>query len=252
MTAGDLAIHTRELTRRFGSFVAVDGVNLEVPRNCVFGLIGPNGAGKTTLIRMLLGLLTPTAGRGTVLGHDIASEAEVIRQKAGYLSQRFSLYNDLTVQENLTFYGRVYGLRNPELARRRHELLEWLGLAEYRLALAGELGRGERQRLAFACAVIHRPSLLLLDEPTSGVDPGSRRRFWDLIYDLADGGTTVLVTTHYMDEADYCDRLGMMLGGRLVCQGTPDYIRREFAGGAGLDAAFTALAAALPPTTCGG
>jgi len=143
-------------------------------------------------------------------------------------------------------------LRNQELARRRHELLEWLGLAEYRLALAGELGRGERQRLAFACAVIHRPSLLLLDEPTSGVAPGSRRRFWDLIYDLADGGTTVLVTTHYVDEADYCDRLGMMVGGRLVCQGTPHYIRREFAGGASLDAAFTALAAALPPRTCGG
>jgi ABC-2 type transport system ATP-binding protein len=237
-----LAIRTEALTCRFGQFTAVDKVTLAVPAGAVMGLLGPNGAGKTTLIRMLLGLLRPSAGSGQVLGHDLGREAEQIRQKAGYMSQRFSLYNDLSVEENLLFYGRVYGLKGAGLAQRRDELLTWSGLEGMRRRPAAELGGGLRQRLAFACAILHRPPLLLLDEPTSGVDPGSRRRFWDLIYGLAEQATTVLVTTHYMDEAEHCDRLGMLLGGRLVAEGTPADLRSAFAGGAGLDQVFVNLA----------
>jgi ABC-2 type transport system ATP-binding protein len=238
------AIITRSLTRRFGDFTAVDGVSMTVPTGSVTGLLGPNGAGKTTLIRMLLGLLTPSAGEGTVLEHDLRRDPEHIRRKTGYMSQRFSLYNDLTVVENLQFYGRVYGLRNSALKDRIGELLDWSGLGEQSRIPAGELGGGLRQRLAFACAILHRPALLLLDEATSGVDPVSRRKFWDLIYGLSDGGTTVLVTTHYMDEAEHCDRLGMMLAGRLVALGTPAELRAEFAGGGSLDQVFVKLATA--------
>jgi ABC-2 type transport system ATP-binding protein len=236
------AIETCDLTRRFGDFTAVDRVSLQVPAGAVMGLLGPNGAGKTTLIRMLLGLLAPSSGSGRVLGCDLIRDAESIRQRAGYMSQRFSLYNDLTALENLRFYGRVYGLRGDELAGRVEELLTWSGLAAQRKTLAGELGGGLRQRLAFACAILHRPSLLLLDEPTSGVDPVSRRMFWDLIYDLSDRGTTVLVTTHYMEEAEYCDRLAMILSGRLVAVGTPAELRAEYAGGGSLDEVFVNLA----------
>jgi len=236
------AIETQGLTRRFGRFTAVDSVSLTVPEGTVMGLLGPNGAGKTTLIRMLLGSLTPTAGTGRVLGHDLRTGAEQIRQKVGYMSQRFSLYRDLTVAENLAFFGRVYGLRGDALAQRQEELLTWAGLADQRRTVAGDLGGGMRQRLAFACAILHRPRLLLLDEATSGVDPASRRRFWDLIYDLADGGTTVLVTTHYMDEAAHCDRLAMMNAGRLVAVGTPQELRESYARGGGLDQVFVTLA----------
>lgn len=236
------AIRTCDLTRRFGHFTAVDQVNLQVASRSVFGLLGPNGAGKTTLVRMLLGLLAPSAGQGEVLGHDITRAAEAIRRQAGYMSQRFSLYNDLTAEENLDFYGRVYGLTRADLAARKDELLAWSGLAGHRRTPAGELGGGRRQRLAFACAILHRPPLLLLDEPTSGVDPLSRRRFWDLIYGLAEDGATVLITTHYMDEAEHCDDLGMMLGGRLVARGTPGEIRRDYAAGGSLEEAFGALA----------
>ncbi len=238
------AIVTEGLTKRFGAFTAVDSVSLRVAPGAVMGLLGPNGAGKTTLIRMLLGLLLPSAGSGRVLGHDLVQEAEAIRRRAGYMSQRFSLYNDLTVLENLNFYGRVYGQRGADLAGRREELLAWSGLTAQRGALAGELGGGLRQRLAFACAIVHRPPLLLLDEPTSGVDPSSRRRFWDLIYGLAEGGTTVMVTTHYMDEAERCDRLGMILAGRLVADGTPAELRAAHAGGGSLDQVFVRLAQA--------
>lgn len=240
------AIATNALTRRFGSFTAVDGVSLTVPGGSVMGLLGPNGAGKTTLIRMLLGLLAPTAGEAQVLGHDIVRGAELIRQQTGYMSQRFSLYNDLTPAENLAFYGRVYGLKGAELAARQEELLAWSGLRDQRRSLAGELGGGGRQRLAFACAILHRPPLLLLDEPTSGVDPASRRQFWDLIYGLADTGTSVLVTTHYMEEAERCDRLGMILAGRLVALGTPEELRAQYAGGGGLDQVFANLAGRQP------
>lgn len=236
------AIETRSLTRRFGDFVAVDSVTMDVATGSVIGLLGANGAGKTTLIRLLLGLLSPSSGTGRVLGHDLASDAEAIRQRAGYMSQRFSLYNDLTVEENLLFYGRIYGLEPRDLTGRKDELLAWSGLGDKRRLSAAELGGGFRQRLAFACAILHRPPLLLLDEPTSGVDPGSRRRFWDLIYDLSERGTTVLVTTHYMDEAEHCDTLGMLLAGRLAAFGTPADLRAEFAAGAGLDQVFANLA----------
>nr|PZN67514.1 MAG: ABC transporter ATP-binding protein [Bacillota bacterium] len=238
------AIETQGLTRRFGHFTAVDAVSLTVPSGTVMGLLGPNGAGKTTLIRMLLGVLAPTAGTGRVLGYDLRTGADQIRRQVGYMSQRFSLYPDLTVAENLAFFGRVYGLGGEALARRQEELLIWAGLADQRKTLAGDLGGGLRQRLAFACAILHRPPLLLLDEPTSGVDPMSRRKFWDLIYSLADGGTTVLVTTHYMDEAAHCDRLAMMNAGRLVAVGTPRELRERYAGGGGLEQVFVNLARA--------
>jgi len=236
------AIETRDLTRHFGQFTAVDSVSLVVPEGCVMGLLGANGAGKTTLIRMLLGSLAPTGGSGRVLGHDLLTDAESIRQKVGYMSQRFSLYHDLTVEENLIFYGKVYGLKGIGLSARKDELLAWAGLGEQRKLVTGELGGGLRQRLAFACAILHRPSLLLLDEATSGVDPVSRRKFWDLIYGLSDGGTTVLVTTHYMDEAEHCDRLAMMNAGKLVAMGTPADLRAQYAGGGGLDQVFVNLA----------
>jgi len=236
------AIETQGLTRRFGRFTAVDSVSLTVPEGTVMGLLDPNGAGKTTLIRMLLGALAPTAGTGRVLGHDLRTGAEAIRQRVGYMSQRFSLYRDLTVAENLAFFGRVYGPRGDELARRQEELLAWAGLLDQRRTIAGDLGGSMRQRLAFACAILHRPSLLLLDEATSGVDPMSRRRFWDLIYGLADGGTTVLVTTHYMDEAAHCDRLAMMNAGRLVAVGTPRELQAAHGDGGGLEQVFVKLA----------
>ncbi len=239
-----LAIETKDLTRRFGNFVAVNEVSLQVAEGSVMGLLGPNGAGKTTLIRLLLGLLEPSGGQGQVLGHSLATEAEAIRRRAGYMSQRFSLYNDLTVAENITFYGQVYGLAGDDLVARREELLTWAGLTELQRSIAGELSGGLRQRLAFACSILHRPPLLLLDEPTSGVDAVSRRKFWDLIYDLSDKGTTVLVTTHYMDEAEYCDQLGMILAGRLVATGTPAELRLAYGGGGGLDQVFVNLAAA--------
>ena len=245
VTSAGIAIATRGLTKRFGDFVAVDGITLEVPGGAVMGLLGPNGAGKTTFIRMLLGLHVPDAGGGQVLGHDLLTESEAIRRKTGYMSQRFSLYDDLTVDENLIFYGRVYGLKRGPLRERIDELLAWSGLEPMRRAPAGQVGGGLRQRLAFACAILHRPPLLLLDEPTSGVDPISRRKFWDLIYGLSDTGTTVLVTTHYMDEAEYCDRLGMVLAGRLVAYGTPAELRAQHAGGGSLDRVFINLAGRL-------
>ncbi|EKP94088.1 ABC transporter ATP-binding protein [Thermaerobacter subterraneus] len=238
----ELAIETEGLTCRFGDFVAVDGVSLRVPAGAVYGLLGPNGAGKTTLIRALLGLI-PATGRARVLGLDPARQAAAIRARVGYMSQRFSLYPDLTVEENLRFYGQVYGLDGDRLARRIAELLERTGLPGQRRARAGSLGGGLRQRLAFACAILHEPSLLLLDEPTSGVDPRARRQFWEMIYAMADAGTTVLVTNHHMDEAEQCDRLGMMLRGRLVAEAPPGEIRRRYAGGGSLGEAFARLAA---------
>jgi ABC-2 type transport system ATP-binding protein len=236
------AIETRDLTRRFGDFVAVNAVNLTVPEGGVMGLLGANGAGKTTLIRMLLGVIAATSGEGQVLGYNLRTQAEAIRRQVGYMSQRFSLYNDLSVEENLTFYGKVYGLKPAALAERKEELLAWAGLNDQRRTPTGEMGGGLRQRLAFACAILHRPTLLMLDEATSGVDPVSRRKFWDLIYGLSDNGTTVVVTTHYMDEAEHCDRLAMMNAGRLVAEGTPDELRSTYAGGGSLDQVFVSLA----------
>ncbi|HEY3363639.1 MAG TPA: ABC transporter ATP-binding protein [Symbiobacteriaceae bacterium] len=221
------AIALCDLSKRFDKFIAVDRVTLTIPKGVIFGLLGPNGAGKTTLIRMLLGVLTPDSGTGTVLGFDIVRRAAQIRKLAGYVSQRFSLYNDLTAEENLVFYGGVYGLDGDALVERRDELLEWTGLYSRRKEPAGHLSGGWRRRLAFACAIVHRPPLLLLDEPTGGVDPISRRRFWKFLYDLAAQGSSILVTTHYMDEAEHCDLVGLMLGGKLVAQGRPAALKAD-------------------------
>ncbi|MGE5675194.1 MAG: ABC transporter ATP-binding protein [Mycobacterium leprae] len=240
ITNPEQAIQTEGLTKRFGRFTAVEGITLAIPRGVIFGLLGPNGAGKTTLIRMLIGSLLPDSGQGKVLGLDIIRRAEAIRQKIGYVSQHFSLYDDLTAEENLTFYGGVYGLGGAELAARRAELLEWTGLGDRRRQLAAQLSGGWRQRLAFACAILHRPPLLFLDEPTSGMDPISRRRFWHFLYDLAEQGTTILVTTHYMDEAEHCDLVGMVLGGQLIAQGRPGELKQTM-GLPSLEDVFVAL-----------
>ncbi|HEX5972015.1 MAG TPA: ABC transporter ATP-binding protein [Gemmatimonadaceae bacterium] len=222
------AIHTRALRKVFGALVAVDALDLDVARGEVFGLLGPNGSGKTTTIRMLCGLLAPTSGEAVVVGLDVRREAEALRSRIGYMSQRFGLYDDLTVYENLRFYATVYGLHGEERRARLESLLQDRGLAPRRDQLAGTLSGGWKQRLALACATAHEPPLLFLDEPTAGVDPASRRRFWELIHDLAHAGTTVLVTTHYMDEAERCDRLAFLSRGRLIAQGTPTEITTQF------------------------
>lgn len=219
---GDVVIEVENLTRRFGDFTAVDHVTFQVRRGEIVGYLGPNGSGKTTTIRMLLGLLRPSEGHASVLGFDVYSQAEAVRQYSGYMSQKFALYNDLTVWENMEFYGGVYGVRQRQ---RLEEVLEMLGLEPYHRALAGTLSTGWRQRLALAIALIHRPQLLFLDEPTSGVDPLARRAFWDMIYQLAENGVTVMVTTHYMDEAEYCQRVGIMHQGRLLAMDTPSALK---------------------------
>ena len=218
-------IEVRSLTRRFGDFTAVDDLSFAVPRGEIFGLLGPNGAGKTTAIRMLTGLLLPTAGGGTVAGFDLARDPEEIKRNIGYMSQLFSLYGDLTVDENITFFAGLYGISGARREERRRWVLEMAGLADRRTLLTGRLPLGWKQRLALGCAIIHEPPLLFLDEPTSGVDPLSRRRFWDLIYHLAGRGTTVLVSTHYMEEAEYCGRVGIMNRGRLVALDRPAALR---------------------------
>lgn len=219
-------VRTEDLTRRFGEFVAVDRVNLVLEPGVVMGCLGPNGSGKTTTIRMLLGLLQPSAGRASVLGYDVTRQAEAIRQQAGYMSQKFALYNELTVRENLEFYAGVYGVHD---ARRVNDLLGRLGLAEQARLKAGSLAGGWRQRLALAIAVVHQPRILFLDEPTSGVDPVARREFWDLIYQQAADGVTALVTTHYMDEAEYCQQVAIMRHGRLLALDTPLQLKRSLA-----------------------
>jgi ABC-2 type transport system ATP-binding protein len=225
---GDVAIGIHGLTKEFGSLVAVDGLELEVPRGEVFGLLGPNGSGKTTAIRMLCGLLAPSAGSATVAGIDVVDEPERVRETIGYMSQRYGLYDDLTVYENLRFYSTVYGLHGSARSERMHELFTDLGLGDRAGQMAGTLSGGWKQRLALACATAHAPRVLFLDEPTAGVDPASRRRFWELVHGLASRGATVLVTTHYMDEAAHCDRLGFMSRGRLIAVGTPDEVTLHF------------------------
>jgi ABC-2 type transport system ATP-binding protein len=215
------AIVVENLTKDFGTFRAVDRVSFAVHKGEIFGFLGPNGAGKSTTIRMLNGLLLPSSGGGSVAGYDIIRESEAIKQHIGYMSQRFSLYEDLTAEENLTFFGGVYGLSPARLRDRTTEALHQVGLLDRRRELTRNLALGLRQRLALASAILHEPPILFLDEPTSGVDPISRRNFWDLIYSLAAKGVTVLVTTHYMDEAEFCDRLVLIYQGRLIAQGTP-------------------------------
>ena len=221
----DPAVTVERLTRRFGAFTAVDQVSFEVARGEVFGFLGPNGAGKTTTIKMLTGLLQPTSGHGTVAGFDLAREVESVKRSIGYMSQLFSLYGDLTVEENINFFAGLYGVPRARRAERRDWVLEMAGLRDHRGRLTQELSLGWKQRLALGTAVLHEPSVLFLDEPTSGVDPISRRDFWDLIYGLASRGTTVFVSTHYMEEAEYCHRLALMSRGRIIALDRPAGLR---------------------------
>lgn len=217
----ELAIQVTDLIKRFGRFVAVDRVSFQVRRGEVFGFLGPNGSGKSTTIRMLCGILLPTSGTGMVAGFDVTRQPERVRENIGYMSQRFSLYEELTVQENLDFFAGIYGLAGPDGGARREEVMALGGLASYRNVLARDLPGGLRQRLALASAILHRPSVLFLDEPTAGVDPISRRQFWDLIRVMAAAGTAVFVTTHYMDEAEHCHALAFIYQGRLIATGPP-------------------------------
>jgi len=222
------AVVTRALGKRFGDLVAVESLDLTIQRGEVFGLLGPNGSGKTTTIRMLCGLLTPTSGDATVAGFDIRTESEQIRRSIGYMSQRYGLYDDLTAIENIRFYSTVYGLHGAEREARIAELMDELGLTSRKDQMAGTLSGGWKQRLALACSTAHRPEVLFLDEPTAGVDPAARRRFWELAYTLAKRGTTIVVTTHYMDEAVRCQRLAFLSRGHLIAVGTPDEVPRHF------------------------
>jgi ABC-2 type transport system ATP-binding protein len=219
------AVAVSELSKAFGDFIAVDRVTFDVRRGEIFGFLGPNGAGKTTTIKMLTGLLLPTAGSGRVAGLDLLTEAEAIKRRIGYMSQLFSLYADLTVEENITFFSGLYGVPRERRIDRRDWVLAMAGLTEQRRRMTGEMPLGWKQRLALGCAVLHEPPILFLDEPTSGVDPLSRRRFWDLIYALTERGTTVFVSTHYMEEAEYCRRLALMNRGRLIALDTPERLR---------------------------
>ncbi|MDD5088815.1 MAG: ATP-binding cassette domain-containing protein [bacterium] len=221
------AVRATQLTRRFGDFTAVDGVDFAVSTGEVFGFLGANGAGKTTVIRMLCGLLAPSAGEARVAGFSVNRQPDAVKRHIGYMSQKFSLYGDLTVGENLQLYGGVYGLKRHDAEDRGRELLSRLDLEQAADRLPTALPLGFRQRLALGCAVLHRPRILFLDEPTGGVDPVARRKFWDLIYELADGGATVFVTTHYMDEAEYCGRVSIMDRGRIVALDTPDELKKQ-------------------------
>lgn len=220
----EAVIKVENLTRRFGEFVAVDHVNFQVNEGEVVGYLGPNGSGKTTTIRMLLGLLAPSDGRATVLGFDAFKQSEQVRARAGYMSQKFAIYDDLTVLENMTFYGGVYGITDKARIART---LDLVGLRGHDDTLTHSLSAGWRQRLALGIALVHEPKLLFLDEPTSGVDPTARRAFWDLIYELAESGVTILVTTHYMDEAEYCERVGIMRDGKLLAMDTPSNLKKN-------------------------
>jgi len=225
--SGQVALETVALSKAFGSFVAFDRMTFTVRRGEIFGFLGPNGAGKTTTIRMLLSLIAPTSGSARVLGYDIVRQSPQIRRRIGYVSQRFSLYNDLTVSQNLEFFGGTYGLRGHHLRQRMAYAIEMAGLQARERQLARHLAGGWRQRLALGCAILHEPEMLFLDEPTAGADPISRRSFWDLLYALSDRGQTILVTTHYMDEAEHCHRLAFIQRGRIVALGTPQEIKRD-------------------------
>lgn len=223
----DAVIYAEGLTRRFGEFTAVDGISLSVARGEIFGFLGANGAGKTTAMRMFCGLLKPSAGKARVAGYDIWTETEAIKRSIGYMSQRFSLYDDLSVVENIRFYGGIYGLRLREVRERGDRMLEELGLTAERKALVRSLPPGWKQRLAFSVAILHEPGIVFLDEPTGGVDPITRREFWKMIYRAADRGITIFVTTHYMDEAEYCDRVSIMVDGRIEALDTPAGLKRD-------------------------
>ena len=224
----DVAIDAHDLTRTFGSFTAVDRITFDVRAGEVFGFLGANGAGKTTAIRMLTGLLTPSGGAAKVAGHDVYTESEAIKRTIGYMSQRFSLYEDLSPRENIRLYGGIYDLTLKQIRERSEQMLSRLGMGAAAGRPVRELPLGWRQKLALSVALLHRPAIVFLDEPTSGVDPVTRRQFWELIYETARGGTTVLVTTHYMDEAEYCDRISIMVAGRIGALGTPAELKQQF------------------------
>jgi len=224
------AVEIHQLEHHFGSFTAVNRISFSIPRGEIFGLLGPNGAGKTTTIRILCGILAPSSGQASVLGYDVTRQPEEIKKRIGYMSQKFSLYGDLTATENLDFYASIYAVPRAERAKRVAELVEMAGLGEHRKSLTRNLSGAWRQRLALACAIVHRPPMLFLDEATAGVDPISRREFWDLIYKMAGEGTSVLATTHYMDEAEYCNTIGMMHAGELIALASPDELRTQLPG----------------------
>lgn len=236
-----MILSVTELTKRFGVFTAVDRISFEVGKGEIFGFLGANGAGKTTAMRMLCGLSRPTSGRGRVAGFDIATEAEQIKRHIGYMSQRFSLYDDLTVRENIRLYGGIYGVARAEIARRTDALLERLQFTGEGNTLVGALPLGWKQKLAFSVAIFHRPEIVFLDEPTGGVDPLTRRQFWEMIYEAAAGGITVFVTTHYMDEAEYCSRVSIMVDGQIRALDTPAGLKKQFAAGT-MDEVFRSLA----------
>jgi ABC-2 type transport system ATP-binding protein len=241
MSDAGAAILARGLTRRFGDFTAVDDLTFEVAAGEVFGFLGANGAGKTTAIRMMIGLLAPSAGEARVAGADVRTDADQVRRRIGYMSQRFSLYDDLTPRENIALYGGIYGLAAGEARARGQSLLDELRLAAHADALVRSLPLGWKQKLAFSVALLHRPAVVFLDEPTGGVDPVTRRQFWELIYGAASRGTTVLVTTHYLDEAEYCDRVSIMVDGRIAALGTPAALKAAHGAGS-LDEVFVRLA----------
>ena len=239
------AIVAKGLTRRFGDFTAVDAITFDVQPGEVFGFLGANGAGKTTAIRMLTGLLSPTDGEGSVAGYDVRTQTDRVRASIGYMSQRFSLYDDLTVRENVALYGGIYGLDDETIAQRRDRMLQDLQFAASDRVMVRSLPLGWKQKLAFAVALVHEPAVVFLDEPTGGVDPITRRQFWELIYEAASRGTTILVTTHYLDEAEYCDRLSIMVDGRIAALGTPAALKAQY-GVATLDDVFLRLARSAP------
>lgn len=237
----NLVITARNLTKRFGDFTAVDNISFEVRAGEIFGFLGANGAGKTTAMRMLCGLSNPTSGEATVAGLDLARNADKIKRRIGYMSQRFSLYEDLKVWENIRLFGGIYGMKNREIAAGTDALLSKLNFASERNTLVKELPLGWKQKLAFSVAIFHSPSIVFLDEPTGGVDPATRRQFWELIYDAADRGITAFVTTHYMDEAEYCNRVSIMVDGRIDALDTPHELKRQFEA-ATMDEVFYRLA----------
>ena len=221
------AINAKDLAKKFGNYIAVKGVTFQLPRGSIMGFVGPNGAGKTTIIRILCGVLIPSEGSATVLGYDVMTESEDIKQNIGYMSQKFSLYEDLTVEENIDFYAGIYNLSGADAQKHKEKIIERIGLSERLKQLVQSLSGGWKQRVALACAFLHEPQLLVLDEPTAGVDPVSRRVFWDIIHQLSKEGITILVSTHYMDEADACDYLGFVFYGQLIAFGTPADMKKQ-------------------------
>ena len=234
-------IHTEKLTKRFGDFVATNEISFEVFKGEIFGFLGANGAGKTTAMRMLCGLSIPSSGKASIAGFDVYKQTEEIKKNIGYMSQKFSLYEDLTVLENIRFFGGIYGLSDRELKEKGEELIQQLGLQKEAKKLVGSLPLGWKQKLSFSVAVLHQPKIVFLDEPTGGVDPVTRRQFWDLIYAAADKGVTIFVTTHYMDEAEYCDRLSIMVDGKIEALDSPGNLKRQF-GVESMDEVFYKLA----------